>query len=187
MWPPWVAGRRLAWHRAEVEQSWPAGQWFAAVFHLDRLLAANPGNGRDRALRGFAQGALGRREQAAADYARALELQPEDATFLTADERQLVRAALDSEPREREKRHLTTALKDPRVLLLAASQFGFIAGSYAIGIWLPQIMKDAPRGTKVDALTKGERFERLEDHITQAELKAMSDEYKKIAGFALKA
>jgi len=68
---------------------------------------------------------------------------PEEAAFLSADERQLVRAALDSEPREREKRQLTTALKDPRVLLLAASQFGFIAGSYAIGIWLPQIMKDA--------------------------------------------
>ena len=68
---------------------------------------------------------------------------PEDATFLTAEERLLVRAALDREPREREKRHFATALKDPRVLLLAASQFGFIAGSYAIGIWLPQIMKDA--------------------------------------------
>ena len=68
---------------------------------------------------------------------------PEDATFLGAKERRLVRTALDSEPREREKRHLMTALKDPRVLLLAASQFGFIAGSYAIGIWLPQIMKDA--------------------------------------------
>ncbi len=68
---------------------------------------------------------------------------PEDATFLTAEERQLVRAALEAEAREREKRHLMTALKDPRVLLLAASQFGFIAGSYAIGIWLPQIMKDA--------------------------------------------
>jgi len=68
---------------------------------------------------------------------------PEDATFLTAEERLLVRDALDREPREREKRHLATALKDPRVLLLAASQFGFIAGSYAIGIWLPQIMKDA--------------------------------------------
>jgi ACS family tartrate transporter-like MFS transporter len=68
---------------------------------------------------------------------------PEDATFLTAEERLLVRAALDREPREREKRHLAAALKDPRVLLLAASQFGFIAGSYAIAIWLPQIMKDA--------------------------------------------
>jgi ACS family tartrate transporter-like MFS transporter len=46
---------------------------------------------------------------------------PEDATFLTAEERLLVRAALDREPREREKRHLAAALKDPRVLLLAAS------------------------------------------------------------------
>ena len=40
--------------------------------------------------------------------------------------------------------------------------------------------------TKVDELTRGERFERLDDYITQAELKRMSDEYKKIAGFALK-
>jgi MFS transporter, ACS family, tartrate transporter len=68
---------------------------------------------------------------------------PEDAPFLNAEERQLVRARIDSESREHEKRQLMPALKDPRVLLLAASQFGFIAGSYGIGIWLPQIIKDA--------------------------------------------
>ena len=41
--------------------------------------------------------------------------------------------------------------------------------------------------TKVDQLTGGKRFERLEDHITQEELRRMSDEYKRVAGFALPA
>ena len=39
--------------------------------------------------------------------------------------------------------------------------------------------------TRVDELTGGRPFQRLEDHITQEELKRMSDEYRKIAGFAL--
>jgi MFS family permease len=68
---------------------------------------------------------------------------PEDAPFLNADERQVVRAHINSERREHEKQQLMPALKDRRVLLLAVSQFGFIAGSYGIGIWLPQIIKGA--------------------------------------------
>jgi len=68
---------------------------------------------------------------------------PEDAPFLSQEERRLVRARIDSERRERETRNLLAALKDPRVLILTAAQFGFTAGSYGVGIWLPQIMKDA--------------------------------------------
>jgi len=68
---------------------------------------------------------------------------PEDATFLTEDERRLVRARIASERREKEQRHLLPALKDPRVLILALAQFGFTAGSYGVGIWLPQILKTA--------------------------------------------
>jgi len=68
---------------------------------------------------------------------------PEDASFLTQEERRLVRARIDSERRERETRNLLLALKDPRVLILTVAQFGFTAGSYGVGIWLPQIMKDA--------------------------------------------
>ena len=64
---------------------------------------------------------------------------PEDATFLTPDERQLVREKIASERRERETRQLLPALKDPRVLVLTVAQFGFTAGSYGVGIWLPQI------------------------------------------------
>ena len=41
--------------------------------------------------------------------------------------------------------------------------------------------------TRVDQLTGGKPFARLEDHITQDELRRMSDEYKRVAGFALPA
>jgi MFS transporter, ACS family, tartrate transporter len=74
---------------------------------------------------------------------RVLPDRPEDAPFLTEEERVLVRARIDSERRERETRNLLPALKDPRVLILTVAQFGFTAGSYGVGIWLPQIMKDA--------------------------------------------
>ena len=40
---------------------------------------------------------------------------------------------------------------------------------------------------KVDELTQGKPFERLDDFITQDELRQISDNYKQIAGFALKA
>jgi len=74
---------------------------------------------------------------------RVLPDRPEDASFLTAEERLLVRTRIAAEQRERETRHLLTALADPRVLILTVAQFGFTAGSYGVGIWLPQIMKDA--------------------------------------------
>ena len=72
---------------------------------------------------------------------------PEDATFLSAEERELVRQKIAAEARERETRQLWAALKDPRVLLLTVAQFGFTAGAYGVGIWLPQIMKDAQLAT----------------------------------------
>ena len=68
---------------------------------------------------------------------------PEAATFLTADERRAVQARIASERRENEQRHLWAAITDKRVLLLTLSQFGFTAGSYGVGIWLPQIIKNA--------------------------------------------
>jgi MFS family permease len=37
---------------------------------------------------------------------------------------------------------LLGALKDSRVLILAAIQFGFTLGSYGIGIWLPLMLKE---------------------------------------------
>ncbi|MFJ3055002.1 MFS transporter [Herbaspirillum sp. NPDC087042] len=67
---------------------------------------------------------------------------PKDAHWLSPDERRELLEMLAEEPRERPKKALFSALKDGRVLLLATIQFGFILGSYGIGIWLPLILKN---------------------------------------------
>ncbi len=65
---------------------------------------------------------------------------PEDATWLSAAERRLVAERLLAEPKPKEVRHFGSALRDPRVLILGGIQFGFLVGSYGIGIFLPQIL-----------------------------------------------
>jgi MFS transporter, ACS family, tartrate transporter len=67
---------------------------------------------------------------------------PEDVTWLTDDERRIVRERLAAEQRPREVRHFSAAVRDVRVILLALVQFGFLVGSYAIGIFLPLILKE---------------------------------------------
>jgi MFS transporter, ACS family, tartrate transporter len=67
---------------------------------------------------------------------------PEDVTWLTDDERRIVRERLAAEQRPRELRHFSAAVRDVRVILLALVQFGFLVGSYAIGIFLPLILKE---------------------------------------------
>jgi len=66
---------------------------------------------------------------------------PEEAAWLTDDEKRIIRERVSGEVRHHEVRQLLPALKDPRVLLLGAVQFGFLVGSYGVGIWLPQIIK----------------------------------------------
>jgi MFS family permease len=67
---------------------------------------------------------------------------PEDVPWLTDDERRIVRERLAAERRPREVRHLGAAIRDVRVLLLALVQFGFLVGSYGIGIFLPLILRE---------------------------------------------
>jgi len=66
---------------------------------------------------------------------------PQDATWLGAEEKHLVVSILEAEKRDRPVRHFWAAMSDARVLLLAGIQFGFTIGSYAVGIWLPLILK----------------------------------------------
>src|SRR5882724_13235351 len=73
---------------------------------------------------------------------RFLTDRPEGATWLSVEERDALQHALVSEERERPHSSLWAALKDARVLILAAVQFGFTLGSYGIGIWLPLILKE---------------------------------------------
>ena len=65
---------------------------------------------------------------------------PEDAEWLSPAERRLVAERLMAEPKPKEVRHFGRALRDPRVLILGGIQFGFLVGSYGIGIFLPQIL-----------------------------------------------
>jgi MFS transporter, ACS family, tartrate transporter len=67
---------------------------------------------------------------------------PEDVTWLNDDERGLVRERLAAERRPREVRHLGAAVRDVRVIILALVQFGFLVGSYGIGIFLPLILRE---------------------------------------------
>jgi MFS family permease len=65
---------------------------------------------------------------------------PEDAQWLTTDERRIVREQLAVEVKPKEVHRFGPALRDARVLILAGIQFGFLVGSYGIGIFLPQIL-----------------------------------------------
>jgi ACS family tartrate transporter-like MFS transporter len=74
---------------------------------------------------------------------------PEDASWLSDDERRIVRERLEAERRPKEVKRLALAFRDVRVLILAGVQFGFLVGSYGIGIFLPQIL-DTGRLTDVE-------------------------------------
>jgi ACS family tartrate transporter-like MFS transporter len=73
---------------------------------------------------------------------RLLADRPQAASWLTAEERDALDGVLASEVRERSPASLWSALKDSRVLICAAIQFGFTLGSYGIGIWLPLMLKE---------------------------------------------
>ena len=67
---------------------------------------------------------------------------PEDVSWLNDEERRIVRERLAAERRPREVRRFALAIRDVRVILLALVQFGFLVGSYAIGIFLPLILRE---------------------------------------------
>jgi MFS transporter, ACS family, tartrate transporter len=73
---------------------------------------------------------------------RFLADRPESAAWLTPDERDALNGVLSAEVRERPPASWLAALRDSRVLILAAIQFGFTLASYGIGIWLPLILKE---------------------------------------------
>jgi MFS family permease len=66
---------------------------------------------------------------------------PEEAGWLTDADRRVVRERLESERKPKEVRRLWPALTDPRVWILAGVQFGFLVGSYGLGMFLPQMLK----------------------------------------------
>ena len=71
----------------------------------------------------------------------ALTDRPQDAAWLSSEERDALVGMLMTETRERQRSEFWPAVRDLRVLVLAGVQFCFTLGSYGIGIWLPQIVK----------------------------------------------
>ena len=72
---------------------------------------------------------------------RVLADRPEDASWLSPEERTALTTLLAAETRERVRTGTWAAIKDARVLICGAIQFGFTLGSYGIQFWLPQIIK----------------------------------------------
>ena len=66
---------------------------------------------------------------------------PDQAAWLSDEEKAVVKARLAAETKEREKRDLWGSLQDSRVLLLGLIQFLFTVGSYGVAIFLPLIIK----------------------------------------------
>jgi MFS family permease len=70
-----------------------------------------------------------------------LSNRPQDANWLVDEEKRIVANRIGAEKKEREKQDLWQTLKDPRVLVLALTQFTFLIGSYGVTIFLPLILK----------------------------------------------
>jgi MFS transporter, ACS family, tartrate transporter len=73
---------------------------------------------------------------------RYLANRPEDARWLTSDEKSTFSRLMEAERDVTEKNeHFSAALKDVRVWVLSGITFSFTLGTYGIGIWLPQMLK----------------------------------------------
>jgi MFS family permease len=72
---------------------------------------------------------------------RMLSDRPEDAEWLSAEERAAVVSMLAEDQQDRPRHSLISAVADARILILTAIQFSYTLGSYGVGIWLPQILK----------------------------------------------
>ncbi|RRO13836.1 MFS transporter [Saccharopolyspora rhizosphaerae] len=85
---------------------------------------------------------------------------PEKATWLAAEEREWLAGELEAERAETEATHawpLRKALTHPRILALAFVYFGIAYGLYALGFFLPTIIKgfEAQYGTELSTMETG--------------------------------
>ena len=76
-----------------------------------------------------------------------LDDKPEDAKWLTADEKDLIRHNLELEQTGahsggHDLQSFLGALKDPKVYVLSFAYFCFISGVYMISFWLPTLIKE---------------------------------------------
>ena len=72
----WWIDPDYRWHAEQAQQSQQAGDWFAAAFHLGRLLPSRPWDAGLRARRAYALSRLGRTAEAASHALQAVLLDP---------------------------------------------------------------------------------------------------------------
>ncbi len=66
---------------------------------------------------------------------------PDDASWLTPQQRTLVANLIAEEVRIKPVTSLLAVVKDPRVWILSSIYFGFSVGTYGVQVWLPLIIK----------------------------------------------
>ena len=73
-----------------------------------------------------------------------LDDHPDDAKWLSAREKEILDHNLEADQRSLDVEHhhsFGQAIRDPKIYILAAAYFTFIAGTYVISFWLPTIVK----------------------------------------------
>jgi hypothetical protein len=83
----WAKATERAWHEGQVAGSIKAREWFAALFHLEPLLEAEPKRAQLLFWRGQAQAGMGNWKEAVADFEKALAGDPKLADDLNAASR----------------------------------------------------------------------------------------------------
>jgi MFS transporter, ACS family, tartrate transporter len=133
--PVAVRGRIMAWFVVAVPlSSVISGPVSTALLHMDGI-AGRSGWQWLFIVEGLPACVLG------VVTLRMLADRPEEAHWLTDDEKRALRAQLDAEHHAETKKDLWPALKDPRVLILSLAYFFFVTGSIGVNVWLPQILK----------------------------------------------
>ena len=72
----WWIAPDYRWHAAQAQESWQASDWFAAAFHLGRLLPQHPWDAELQARHAYALYRLGRAGAAATHFLHAVLLDP---------------------------------------------------------------------------------------------------------------
>jgi sugar phosphate permease len=73
---------------------------------------------------------------------RLMSDRPEEATWLTVEEKAVVRNAVDRTRAGHGTHRFTDALREPAVHVMAIAYFGLMCGIYAVSFWLPTILQD---------------------------------------------
>ncbi|MBL7039887.1 MAG: protein kinase [Pirellulaceae bacterium] len=168
-WPP---EQIIAWHQLQADKYLRAKQWSAAVWHLDRLIAHEPENWRHYDHRGWAYGALGQTDAAAADKARASALMPPETVLSLLETR--IRSIAQASPQEQQK-----TLADLKAHLVAKAESGLDQEDVRWAMTIADSIQQSA-GSELAAST----YQNFAEVIGKSEYESSADVAKKMQGIA---